>query len=47
MEHVHVSAVDALFVISVYVLFKVLLMLLRMSLDDESSTVQAINALQL
>lgn len=47
MEHVHASAIDALIIIGVYVLFKLLLSLLRAQLDDESSFVQAINAIQL
>lgn len=47
MEHVHASAVDALIVIGVYVLLKIMLFLLRARLDEESATLQAINALQL
>lgn len=47
MEHVHATAVDALIIVGVYVLFKMLLTLLRARLDDESSFMQAVNALQL
>lgn len=47
MEHVHVSAIDALVIIGVYILFKLGLTLLRANLDEQSSFLQAINAMQL
>lgn len=47
MEHVHASAVDAIVIIAVYVLFKLVLAVLRAKLDDESAFIQAANAIQL
>lgn len=47
MEHVHASAVDALVIISVLIIFKIFLFLLRANLDEQSRFLQAVNALQL
>lgn len=47
MEHVHVSAIDGLVVIGVYILFKLGLTLARMHLDGDNAILQAVNALDL
>lgn len=47
MEHVHASAIDAVIIISVVILFKALLAVLRARVDDENPLIQAANAIQL
>lgn len=46
MEHLHVSAVDALVIIAVYLLFKTFLAIARAQLDDENPIIRALNAIQ-
>lgn len=47
MQHVHAGAIDALVIIAVYVIFKLMLAVYRARADSESPVFQAVNALQL